>query len=271
MIGLNYLGKMGQLGNQMFQYAALKGIANQNGYEYVFPNHNEEIQDGLGNTLRIELFDAFNIKHDKLGYLQTSDSNNIQESHFHFDEKLFNTCPDHCCLIGFFQSPKYFEHIESEIRDDFKFRQEFIDDCQPIIEQFDNPIGLHIRRGDFLINSANHYNLSLKYYKKALDEFDSNRQVIIFSDDSSWCRNQPLFSDDRFLISEDNGPYHDLYLMSQCTDFIIGNSTYSWWGAWLSNNDNKIVLYPNKWFGSNNKDKITDDLFPKEWRMIDEN
>ena len=51
MIGLNYLGKMGQLGNQMFQYAALKGIANWKGYEYVFPNHDQVMDDGIGNKL----------------------------------------------------------------------------------------------------------------------------------------------------------------------------------------------------------------------------
>jgi hypothetical protein len=61
----------------------------------------------------------------------------------------------------------------------------------------DNPIALHIRRGDFLINSANHYNLSLSYYENALKEFD-DRQVVIFSDDPKWCKEQELFSNDRF-------------------------------------------------------------------------
>ena len=86
MIGLNYLGKMGQLGNQMFQYAALKGIASWNGYEYIFPNHNEAIKDGLGNVLRIELFDAFDIKHSKYGFVRTN--RNIQEEHFCMTQDL---------------------------------------------------------------------------------------------------------------------------------------------------------------------------------------
>ena len=59
MIGFNYLGKLGQLGNQMFQYASLKGIANKNGYNYCIPNHNEIFEDGLGNRLHIELFKPF--------------------------------------------------------------------------------------------------------------------------------------------------------------------------------------------------------------------
>ena len=149
MIGLNYLGKMGQLGNQMFQYAALKGIANRRGLDYMIPNHDEAIQDGLGNILRIELFEPFNIKSKYYGMIKTSDY--VQEAHFHFDEELFNSCPDNCCLVGFFQSPKYFLNIREEIIKDFKFKKTIIDECKPILKEFDSPIGLHIRRGDFLL------------------------------------------------------------------------------------------------------------------------
>ena len=82
MIGLNYLGKMGQLGNQMFQYAALKGIANNRGLEYTVPNHKEVLEDGLGNKLRIELYDAFDINPKNQGLLPTNEY--VQEAHFHF-------------------------------------------------------------------------------------------------------------------------------------------------------------------------------------------
>ena len=269
MIGLNYLGKMGQLGNQMFQYAALRGIANNLGLEYTVPNHNEAVDDGIGNILRIELYDAFDIKPPNLGLLQTNDY--IQEAHFHFDENLYNTCKDNCSIVGFFQSYKYFSNIRDEIVKDFTVKKEYRDDCKSIIKQLDNPIALHIRRGDFLINSANHYNLSMSYYKNALDCFDNNRQVIIFSDDPDWCFNHELFSDDRFIVTKSDSPYHDLYLMTKCDDFIIANSTFSWWGAWLCTNPDKVVLYPDKWFGPNNQKNLTHDLFPNDWRMINEN
>ena len=110
----------------------------------------------------------------------------------------------------------------------------------------------------------------MKYYEEALNQFDSDRQVIIFSDDTDWCKQQPLFEGDRFLVCEGGGPYTDLYMMSKCDDFIIANSTFSWWGAWLSHNEDKLVIYPDRWFGPNNIDKSTADLFPPEWRMIDE-
>ena len=269
MIGLNYLGKMGQLGNQMFQYAALKGIARNRGLDFTLPNHSEAIQDSLGNTLRIELFEPFNIKSNNYGLLETNEY--VQEAHFHFDEDLYNNCPDNCSLFGYFQSPKYFLNIREEIIKDFKFKKQIIYECKSILKQFDNPIALHIRRGDFLINSANHHNLPMSYYENALDCFDEDRQVVIFSDDPEWCFEQKLFSDDRFLVSQSNSSYHDLYLMTQCADFIIANSTYSWWGAWLCMNPFKDVIYPNRWFGPNNANKSTIDLFPRSWRILNEN
>ena len=268
MIGLNYLGKMGQLGNQMFQYAALKGIARNRGLDFTLPNHSEAIQDSLGNTLRIELFEPFNIKSNNYGFLETNEY--VQEAHFHFDEDLYNNCPDNCSLFGYFQSPKYFLNIREEIIKDFKFKKQIIDECKSILKQFDNPIALHIRRGDFLINSANHHNLPMSYYENGLDCFDEDRQVVIFSDDPEWCFEQKLFDNDRFLVSQSNSPYHDLYLMTQCSDFIIANSTYSWWGAWLCMNPFKEVIYPNRWFGPNNASKSTADLFPRSWRIINE-
>ena len=269
MIGLNYLGKMGQLGNQMFQYAALKGIARNRGLDFMIPNHSEAIQDSLGNILRIELFEPFNIKSNHYGFLETNEY--VQEAYFHFDEDLYNNCPDNCSLFGYFQSPKYFLNIREEIIKDFKFKKQIISECKSILKEFDNPIALHIRRGDFLINSANHHNLPMSYYENALDCFDEDRQVIIFSDDPDWCFKQKLFNNDRFLVSQSNSSYHDLYLMTQCSDFIIANSTYSWWGAWLCTNPFKDVIYPNRWFGPNNANKSTVDLFPRSWRILNEN
>lgn len=269
MIYLDYLGKMGQLGNQMFQYSALKGISRNVGYEYSIPNHEELIIDSLGNKLRIELFIPFKLKNftDK-NIAISAGKKLIHESHFHFDEKLFNECPDDCCLVGYFQTEKYFSHIKDEILEDFEFIDEIENPCENMMEDIDNPISLHIRRGDFLRNSGNHFNLTLEYYENALSHYDKSRQVIIFSDDPQWCKEQSLFDSDRFLVSESKNPYIDLCLMSLCSDFIIANSTFSWWGAWLSKNPNKKVIAPQKWFGPNNQHHNTKDLFPSEWVVI---
>ena len=270
MIGLNYLGKMGQLGNQMFQYAALKGIASKHNYRTIVPNHGELIVDALGNKLRIELFDAFDLPMGPMDIGTVPHDRNVQEPHYHFSQELLDNCPDNVSLVGYFQSEKYFKHIEDDIRKLFGPKEAALSCWASTQHLFDNPVALHIRRGDFLINSVHHHNLSMKYYEEALNQFDSDRQVIIFSDDTDWCKAQPLFEGDRFLVCEGGGPYTDLYMMSKCDDFIIANSTFSWWGAWLSRNKEKVVIYPDRWFGPNNIDKSTADLFPPEWRMINE-
>ena len=261
----NHIGRLGQLGNQMFQYSSLKGIAKHRGFDYTIPVYYDVFVDELGNKLRTELFEPFNIN-VKIDDVKIEKY--VQEPHYQFSQELFDNCPDNVSLYGFFQTEKYFNHIRDDILKDFNFKDEIKEECQYIIEQFDNPIGLHIRRGDFLINYKNHHNLTLDYYDKALKKFDDNRQVFIFSDDPQWCYEQNIFSGDRFLISRDNGPYHDLYMMTKCKDFIIANSTYSWWGAWLSDSIDKKVIAPKRWFGVNNEDKSIEDLFPSDWILI---
>ena len=272
MIGFNYLGKMGQLGNQMFQYASLKGIARKHGYEFCIPNHDEVMVDVLGNKLRIELFDAFDLREEgkfRIGFMKTDQM--VQEPTFHFCRELLEECPDDVCIVGYLQTEKYFTHIEDEIRKDFTFRKEFEDGYEEAKDMFDNPVALHIRRGDFIINHANHHNLSLSYYEKALKEFDDDMPVVVFSDSIDWVKEQDLFKPDRFMISEQTDkfsdgalvPYIDLCLMTLCDHAIIANSSMSWWGAWLIQNEYKKVVAPKMWFGPAYADKDTKDLYPK--------
>ena len=269
MIGFNALGRMGRLCNQMFQYSALKGLASRIGADIIIPYYPDAVDDGIGNMLRSELFDSFDLK-VKTGLLNNGHAPVVQERFFHFDEELFNHCPDHVSLQGYFQTEKYFKHIEDQIRSDFTFKDEILNPCREMISTLDNPIALHVRRGDYVKNSINHPVCSLEYYKAALDHFDSDRTVVVFSDDSVWCHDEPTFSDDRFIISENDDNRVDLCLMSLCNDFIIANSTYSWWGAWLSSNKNKKVIAPAQWFGNEGytKDHNTKDVIPETWMRI---
>ena len=268
MLAFNHLGKLGQLGNQMFQYAALRGIAANKNYDFCIPNHDEVFEDGLGNRLRIELFDCFPLTSLKaVGNLHNGHAPVVQEKCFEFDKDLFDLCPDEISLWGFFQSEKWFKNIHSSIREDFTFLEEILDPCKEMIGSLEEPpIALHIRRGDFLINSDNHYNLGLDYYEEALNKFDEDETVLVFSDDPEWCTEQDLFSGDRFMIGEGNPGYVDMCLMSMCKGHIIANSSFSWWGAWLA--DSKKVVAPKNWFGSKNAHKNTKDLYPSHWEVI---
>ena len=270
-IGFNALGRMGRLCNQMFQYAALKGIARKTGVDCCIPHYTQAVDDGIGNMLRTELFDSFDLD-VKVGLLNNGHAPVVNERHFHFDEELFKMCPDHVDLRGYFQTEKYFKHIEKEIRSDFTFKDEILNPCKEMIESVENPIALHVRRGDYIQNSENHFNLPIAYYEAALSKFDANRNVIVFSDDPVWCHDEGIFADDRFIISENEDNRVDLCLMSLCDDFIIANSSYSWWGAWLSTNKDKTVIAPSQWFGKTGytKDHDTKDLIPNDWTIIND-
>jgi hypothetical protein len=263
MLAFNHLGHLGRLGNQMFQYASLRGIAARRGYDFGIPP--SKFEDEWRSHQLFEVFDLPHLSRQNVKYLDGGNAPVAQEKFFHFDQLLFDQCPNDVSLFGFFQSEKYFKHIEESIKEDFTFREHILEPCKEIAEGFENPVSLHVRRTDYLTNNANHHNLDLSYYEEALKHFD-DRQVIVFSDDPEWCKEQSLFSDDRFLVSESEDNKIDLCLMTFCTSHIIANSSFSWWGAWLANSQK--VIAPSKWFGPNNADKETKDLIPETWTII---
>ena len=263
MIGFNALGQFGRLGNQMFQFAALKGIARNRGFEYCIPptkNQNEWTDHQLFNPFKLSNTTQLNVQ------FIDADRPIVVEGSFSFDEKLFSGCPDWVSIQGYFQTEKYFKHIKDEIKGDFSFKDEIFDPCNEMLSDLNSPISLHIRRTDYVTN-PNHTALGLDYYEKALKEFDKASTVLVFSDDPEWCNQQDIFSEDRFLIAEGNSNYVDLCLMTLCSKHIIANSSFSWWGAWLS--EQEKVVAPSGWFkGSNNEHLDTKDIIPEDWMVI---
>ena len=144
MIGFDSIGKMGRLGNQMFQHAAVKGLARKHGYEYCIPPRNPQEQiDNYG------LLDAFEMSGvDKIGYCWSFVP--AQERFFHFDEELMDICPDGVDVAGFFQTEKYFKHCEDELREDYTFKDKWFEPAVDFMDQFDGQevAFLHVRRGD---------------------------------------------------------------------------------------------------------------------------
>ena len=266
MISFNNLGNLGRLANQMFQYASLKGIARNRGYEFSIPPANVfGKRDPVVATAELNIYDVFGLdKKNKVGLIP----NQVLMERMHtFDAELFENCPDNIDIFGYYQTQKYFEHIEDEIRDDFTFDSELIKSCKEFLEYtyvFRDVIALHIRRGDYVSN-PNHPSQSMEYYQRGL-EMLPDLDVIVFSDDAEWCKQQEIFSSDRFSISEGNTTDADLCLMSMCQYHVIANSSFSWWGAWLAKS--KKVIAPKNWFGGDCVNKDVSDMEFANWTWI---
>ena len=262
MIGYNHLGKNGRFGNQMFQYAALKGIAKKNGYEFCIPPGPRVEYDFDDEENQHKLLMAFEMPNVKEVNMFAAPYR--KEASANFDKDLFENCEDNVNLYGFFQSEKYFKHIEDEIREDFTFIDDILKPCKEAFGS-DEMVGLHIRRSDYLQKQDYHPLCTQEYYKEALSKFSDTIPVVIVSDDPAWCAKQELFEPDRFLISESNDNLVDMCILSLCKYHIIANSSFSWWGAWLANSEK--VIAPKVWYGpAANIDES--DIVPESWERI---
>ena len=284
MLAFNELGNNGRLGNQMFQYAALRGIAAHKGYDWCIPPFSTPRVDNysLANCFLME-----SVKSTNQYILDRGFAPIVMEKDFHFDEELLNLCPNDVSLHGFFQSEKYFAHIKDEIRKDFTFHDDLTIPVKGFLDELKDPIFLHVRRGDPNLVDARGFKWSytqcsdqhppqpLEYYEEALKLFPEDQEVVVVSDSPEWVLEQELFKPDRFYVSTPEEkypdgsytPYVDLCIMANCKGGIIANSTLSWWGAWLQNGAGKIVA-PKMWFGPAYADKITDDLYCEGWEVL---
>ena len=164
MLAFNHLGTLGRLGNQMFQYASLRGIAAKKGYDFGIPPSN--FQDEWRNHQLFQVFELSNLPQQNVRFLDNGHAPIVQEKKFGYDKELHELCPNDISLWGFFQTEKYFKDIEASIKEDFKFRDHVLKPCIEMAESFDDAVSLHVRRTDYLQNSGNHFNLQLDYYEK---------------------------------------------------------------------------------------------------------
>lgn len=259
----NHMGNLGHLGNQMFQYAAIVGMSKKHNRKFCIP-HKSTFGKAYYTQLRSNIYDAFDIQAHGYGVSRFA---TVNEEHFHFDERLFNRPPTRDTnLYGFFQSEKWFAHCKTDIRHAFTFKDEYNGLAEEMRAQLSGEIiALHVRRTDYLTD-PNHKALGLDYYERALAEMPSECKVVIFTDDPEWAKVQELFPDERCFVSETDCPYTDMALMSKCDYHIIGNSTFSWWGAWLSSS--KKVVAPKDWFGAPLGGNDLSDLYCDGWIVL---
>ncbi len=179
---------------------------------------------------------------------------------------------DNCYYDGYWQSENYFKPIENIIRKDLEFNLQLSQYNLGLLNEISSneSISIHIRKGDYVTIKANSKlfsECSIEYYNKGINFFMSKFKhplFFVFSDDIEWAKNNFIDSRFRFVDSNLDSPEIDMFLMSRCKNNIIANSSFSWWGAWLNQNADKVVIAPLRWYkGKLNKSSMN--LVPTGW------
>ena len=195
----------------------------------------------------------------------------VEKGHFYYHPDLLQIKGD-AYYDGYWSNVKYFEDIRDQLLMDFSFRKKIGEKALLTLNQIKstNSVGLHVRRGDYLLFDIYKGICNIDYYKKAIDYIKKhveNPYFYVFSNDLAWCKeNLSPYLEKYTLVDGNTGPdnYIDMQLMMNCKHNIIANSTFSWWGAWLNQNENKIVVSPEKWLNDENVGRIQ----PEEWVLI---
>jgi hypothetical protein len=287
---------IGGLGNQMFQYATARRLAEKHstilkldisGFEqyklHRYSLHCFHIWEYLATYNEIKDICKENNLFRKVGkkilskfnFFAYHNQNILTEKFFHFDSQILDA-PNNVLLDGYWQSEKYFADIKDILRREFvvKYQQDSL--SAKFAEQIQSAesVSLHVRRTDYVNNSLTnqiHGTCNQEYYTQAVQYIGnrtSNPHFFIFSDEPEWARHN-LNLDYPITIVDCNDAshnYEDLRLMSLCKHNIIANSSFSWWGAWLNQTHHRIVIAPKYWF--NNSSRNTKDLIPKSWIRI---
>lgn len=266
----------GRLGNQMFGFALYRQLLKMGKEVYVDFLH-EPLIDFFG--FQYNVID----KETALEYLKDRDNRNIikrweyrifpqrclcyeEKATGVFDKNVLRL--DEVYLNGYWQSERYFSDVTEEIRRMYRFPDLLTDYQKKMLDEIQSKqsVSMHIRRGDYLEHPELYGTITMEYYERAMryiQERKENVYFYIFTNDIPWAMQN--FKRDNTFIIEDSGHADtgnlDMALMAACKDNIIANSSFSWWGAWLNRNQEKIVIAPKEW----EVNRSTRDIWCKGW------
>lgn len=293
---------IGGIGNQMFQYACGRHLSLLNNTElkldlsflenrvpfkkgFVFRNYDLDIFNIKAtiatssdiplypshwkiNSIPHRLYNLYGIRTKGYKYMLERKLNSYNL--MLYNDKILKK-RGNIYLAGYWACPKYFDTIKDIIKNDFSFKKELPFNCIALKEKITscNSVCINVRRKEFLVVKAMGFH-GIDYIQKAVDLIArriSNPVFYIFSDDMDWCSKNIKLNFSAFFVGEEyyGEKYGDyLQLMILCKHFIISNSSYAWWAAWLSKSKDKIVVTPTKLFNDFNDS----DLIPEDWVRV---
>jgi len=283
----------GGLGNQMFQYAFSKNYALR-GHKVYLDLFAYRFPSKTGRPVKYELASLFNVKTPELPewsyqYLYSGNlawralrkvnamrMRRLMETDLRYDETYLHHTGN-VWFSGYFQNENYFKNIAEDVRRDFTYSRPVPAKLQKVHEDILNceSVSIHVRRGDFLTTGKNtHGVLPLSYYRDAIAFIQArvrSPKYFVFTDDADWVRGAfSVLLEDYVLVEH---PSHsdslvDIFLMTRCKHNVTANSSFSWWGAWLNDNPNKLIVAPKQWCIDPVLDVQTADIPPSRWHRI---
>jgi len=275
----------GGLGNQMFQYALGRNLSLTHKVPFKIDSSYLQKDNQSGRSLRIDNFktaleeatpaEIYTCRSSLQKFLDrlrsASKKKGVIEKEIRFYPK--NLKRNDGYFAGHWNDENYFKSSEDAIQKDFELKKPLGVAARKIADLIaaePEPVSVHIRRGDYVSIqkvAVVHRELPISYYVEAMKkitEQKSNAHFFISSDDIGWAKeNFPKDYPATFVSSPEIPDYEELILMSRCKHNIIANSTFSWWGAWLNQNPEKIVIAPKQWF--NDPNRGTGGLIPSSW------
>ncbi len=292
-----YVRLKGGIGNQLFQYAAGRALAQRTGEEFCLDINFLErtisgvtsrkyelshLRDSVSLIGESSLWERVTLKYIPRIYCFLKGINFIDEAKI-LNETDFKKLGGNCYLDGYWQRLDYFNEISSILELDLTTSVDLSEKGAEILRGItaQSSIAVHIRRGDYVtLKSAAGYHgsMSAAYYRLAINkicELVENPLFYVFSDDLSWAKSNLQISPGNSIFVDHNSvdnAWEDLMLMGHCKHHIISNSSFSWWGAWLGGRINKnskqIVYAPDKWY--RNKKISKNGRFPDHWIFLEE-
>ncbi|WP_143315763.1 alpha-1,2-fucosyltransferase [Clostridium sp. HBUAS56017] len=280
---------VGGLGNQMFQYAFYKSLCENNNHvmfdksDYRIHNHHNGFE--IESIFNVHYVEASEGQIKKISFDKKSVLYRIANKYFNVQLTKKSEYKEDKCISnvklkkydkdiyfdGYWQAEKYFIDVSDQIRKEFVFKNKLDDRNRKLIKYLHdkNTVSIHVRRGDYLKEKSLVGVCDMSYYNKAIGMVKdkvSNPVFVFFSDDMLWVKENFKLDDECIFVDWNTGSnsYKDMQLMSNCKHNIIANSTFSWWGAWLNNNDDKIVICPSKW----SNDSEDNNLISEKWKSI---